>query len=53
MSNEFDQLNQPSDQSIALYLQENDGDDLTDILVEALFNALRILEDDVLPGTLH
>ncbi len=53
MSNEMDQLNQPSDQMIALYLQENDADRLTDILVDALFKAFRILEDDVVPELLH
>jgi hypothetical protein len=54
MSNEFDSMSQhPSDQSIALFLQENEADKLTDILVEALFEALRIMKDDVRPGTVH
>lgn len=46
MSEELDHVNQPSDQSIALFLQENDMDGLTDILVEALFQALSIMDDD-------
>ena len=53
MSNEHSNFNQPSEQAIALFLQENDGDRLTDILVEALYEAFRIMEDDLNPGTLH
>jgi hypothetical protein len=53
MSKELEQSSQPSDQMIALYLQENDSERLTDILVDALFKALRILEDDVTPDVLH
>ena len=52
MSNETT-FSQPSDQSIALFLQEGEADKLTDILVEALYEAFRILEDDVRPDTLH
>jgi hypothetical protein len=53
MSNEMDYMNQPSDQAIALFLQEGDCDKLTDLLVEALGDALRILEDDGMLETLH
>lgn len=53
MSKELDYVSQPSDQSIALFLQENDVDGLTDILVEALFQALSIMDDDIVPETLH
>ncbi|WP_180356049.1 hypothetical protein [Aliirhizobium smilacinae] len=54
MSKELDLVNQPSDQSIALFLQENDMDGLTDILVEALFQALSIMDDDkAATETLH
>jgi hypothetical protein len=54
MSNEHSSLNnQPSDQSITLFLQDNDGEKLTDILVEALYEAFRILEDELKPETLH
>jgi hypothetical protein len=53
MSKELDHASQPSDQSIALFLQENDIDGLTDILVEALFQALSIMEDDIVLDTIH
>ncbi len=53
MSNEYSSISQPSEQSIALFLQENDGDQLTDLLVEALYEAFRILEDELKPDTLH
>ncbi|CDZ49901.1 hypothetical protein [Neorhizobium galegae] len=52
MSNETNS-HQPSEQSLALFLQDNDADKLTDILVEALYEAFRILEDEVRPETLH
>jgi hypothetical protein len=53
MSNEIEQANQPSEQAIALFLQENDVDRLTDVLVEALYEALRILDDETAPATFH
>ena len=52
MSNETN-TRQPSEQSLALFLQDNDADKLTDILVEALYEAFRILEDEVRPETFH
>jgi hypothetical protein len=52
MSNETNS-HQPSEQSLALFLQDNDADKLTDILVEALYEAFRILEDEVRPETFH
>ncbi|EUB95556.1 hypothetical protein PMI07_002044 [Rhizobium sp. CF080] len=52
MSNEAN-THPPSEQSLALFLQDNDADKLTDILVEALYEAFRILEDEIRPGTLH
>ncbi|CDZ66659.1 hypothetical protein [Neorhizobium galegae] len=52
MSNEANS-HQPSEQSLALFLQDNDADKLTDILVEALYEAFRILEDEVRPETFH
>jgi hypothetical protein len=52
MSNEAN-THQPSEQSLALFLQDNDADKLTDILVEALYEAFRILEDEVRPETFH
>ncbi|CDZ59429.1 hypothetical protein [Neorhizobium galegae] len=52
MSNEANS-HLPSEQSLALFLQDNDADKLTDILVEALYEAFRILEDEVRPETFH
>ena len=53
MSNETTSTNQPSEQLIALFLQENDADKLTDVLVEALYEALRTLEDEIRADTFH
>ncbi len=53
MSDETISMTHPSDQAIALFLQENDADTLTDILVEALYEALRTLEDEIGADTLH
>jgi len=53
MSNENNGFGQPSEQALALFLQENDGDKLTDILVEALYEAFRILEIEIRPETFH
>ncbi|WP_139812565.1 hypothetical protein [Ensifer aridi] len=36
----------PRDSMVALYLMNNDGDELTDILVAALEDAFRILKDE-------
>ncbi len=41
------------DSAIALFLEENDADQLTDILVAALDDALRLLQEDVARDTLH
>ena len=53
MSNDTTISNQPSEQSIALFLQDNDVEKLTDILVDALYEAFRILEEEITPETLH
>lgn len=53
MSNDTNSTNQPSEQSIALFLQTNDADKLTDILVEALYEAFRMLEDEIRLDTIH
>ena len=39
--------------TLALYLEENDGDRLTDILVAALDDALRLMQEDAGRETLH
>ena len=53
MSNETTPFTQPSEQSIALFLQDNDADKLTDILIEALYEAFRTLEDEIRLDTVH
>jgi len=54
MSNETEQTHQqPSDSAIALFLQDNDPDQLTDLLVAALDEAFRILEQDIRTETFH
>ena len=53
MSNETSSASQPSDQAIALFLQENDADTLTDALVESLYEAFRILQEEIRPETFH
>ncbi|MBW6424781.1 hypothetical protein KX729_25330 [Rhizobium sp. XQZ8] len=53
MSNENTTFGQPSEQTLALFLQENEAEKLTDILVEALYEAFRILEDEIRPETFH
>lgn len=41
------------DVALALFLEHNDADQLTDILVAALDDALRLLQEDVARDTLH
>jgi len=44
MSSDID--SDPRDSTVALYLMNNDGDELTDILVAALEDAFRILKEE-------
>ncbi len=53
MSNETETYRDPQDTTVALFLMENDGDKLTDILVAALSEAFRILGDDVPSDSIH
>jgi hypothetical protein len=53
MSKEIEHTSQPSEQAIGLFLQECDGDSLTDVLVEALYEAFRIMDDDASAETYH
>ncbi|HXV28818.1 MAG TPA: hypothetical protein VD840_00655 [Sinorhizobium sp.] len=46
MSNDVEHYNDLQDATIALYLMNNDGDELTDLLVAALEDAFRILGED-------
>lgn len=41
------------DAALALFLEHNDPDQLTDILVAALDDALRLLQEDVARDTIH
>jgi hypothetical protein len=42
-----------SEQTLALFLEQNDGDPLTDILVQSLEETLSILRDEIAFETLH
>ncbi len=53
MSNNVEHYSDPQDASVALYLMDNDGDELTDILVAALEDAFRILGEDWASHTMH
>ncbi|WEX77241.1 hypothetical protein PYH37_005631 [Sinorhizobium numidicum] len=53
MSNDVEHYSDPQDSAVALFLMHNDGDELTDILVAALEDALRILGDDATFPTKH
>lgn len=53
MSNELEHTSQPSDQMIGLFVQDGDTDKLTDILVEALSEAFRIMNDEISFDTIH
>lgn len=54
MSNTTDYApNQPDDAAIALFLQDDNGDRLTDILVDALDEAFRILRGELNGGLLN
>lgn len=53
MSNELEFYAGTEDYPLALYLQENDGDELTDILVSALEDAFRLLSEEIASETFH
>ncbi len=53
MSNEIEGYSDPDNAAVALFLQENDSDALTDVLVAALDEAFRILGDELAFGTVH
>ncbi len=42
-----------SEQALGLFLEDNDIEALTDILVESLEEALLILRDEIQEGSLH
>ncbi len=47
MSNDIEHYTDPQDSAVALYLTNNDGEELTNVLVAALEDAFRILRDEV------
>jgi len=47
MSQMIEYAAHPQDAAIALFLQDGDGDKLTDILVDALDEAFRILTEEL------
>ena len=53
MSDTIDHYSDPQDASLALYLMDNNGDELTDVLVAALEDAFRILREDWASQTMH
>jgi phosphorylcholine metabolism protein LicD len=53
MSNTIEYLTHPHDAAIALFLQEDNADKLTDILVDALDEAFRILNEELVCGPLN
>ncbi len=53
MSNEMEHYSDPDDATVALFLLNNDGEELTDILVAALNEAFRILGEDAPADRVH
>lgn len=53
MSNIIEYSADTNDAAIALFLQDENGDKLTDILVDALDEAFRILRDELVSGPLN
>jgi hypothetical protein len=53
MSNTIEYSADSNDAAIALFLQNDNGDKLTDILVDALDEAFRILSDELGSGSLN
>jgi hypothetical protein len=53
MSNTVEHPPRPQDAAIALFLQEDNADRLTDILVDALDEAFRILHEELVSRPLN
>lgn len=51
--NELDGQMELRDTAIALFLEENDLDQITDILVAALDDALRLMAEEIAQDTVH
>jgi hypothetical protein len=53
VSRDLDLPSAISEQALGLFLEDNDLEALTDILVESLEEALRILQDEIRGESLH
>ncbi|WP_099050734.1 hypothetical protein [Pararhizobium polonicum] len=53
MSNTTEYSGNPQDTAIALFLQDENADKLTDILVDALDDAFRILSEELATRSLN
>lgn len=53
MSNDVERFLETQDEALSLAFLENKSDELTDILVAALEDALQILSEDFGPLTVH
>jgi hypothetical protein len=53
MSDDFERYSDPQDATVALYLMNNDGGELTDVLVAALEAAFRILKEEWPSRSMH
>lgn len=53
VSHESENSDLISEKTLALFLDESDGDPLTDILVQSLEETLKILRDEISFETVH
>jgi hypothetical protein len=53
MSDDVERYSDPQDATVALYLMNNDGSELTDVLVAALEDAFRILKEEWSSRSMH
>jgi hypothetical protein len=53
MSDDVERYGDPQDATVALYLMNNDGGELTDVLVAALEDAFRILNEEWSSRSMH
>ncbi|MCL6705995.1 hypothetical protein M8R20_03180 [Pseudomonas sp. R2.Fl] len=53
MSIDSDLPREQQEMAVARVLAENRGDELTDMLVESLYETLRLLEEELAAETLH
>ncbi|ABR61814.1 hypothetical protein GOC91_07370 [Sinorhizobium medicae] len=53
MSDDVERHSDPQEAAVALYLMNNDGGELTDVLVAALEDAFRILKEEWSSASVH